>query len=103
VLRCQAAKPPFAVTAAAAADACRTVTDVQISMLGLVIAVIAVLSSALQQIMCGAMQRKHLVSSHQLLSNTAHIQVCKAFQRQQPQGRRALQVYRRGHKAAPSL
>jgi hypothetical protein len=77
VLRCQTATPFFAVTAAAAAaaGACRTVTDVQISMLGLVIAVIAVLSSALQQIMCGAMQRKHLVSSHQLLSNTAHIQV----------------------------
>jgi hypothetical protein len=54
---------------------CRTVTDVQISMLGLVIAVVAVLSSALQQIMCGMMQRRHLVSSHQLLSNTAHIQV----------------------------
>jgi hypothetical protein len=44
-------------------------------MLGLVIAVVAVLSSALQQIMCGMMQRRHLVSSHQLLSNTAHIQV----------------------------
>lgn len=53
----------------------RTVTDVQISMLGLAIAVVAVLSSALQQIMCGTLQRKHLVSSHQLLSNTAHIQV----------------------------
>lgn len=52
----------------------RTVTDVQISMLGLAIAVVAVLSSALQQIMCGAMQRRHLVSSHQLLSNTAHMQ-----------------------------
>lgn len=52
----------------------RTVTDVQISMLGLAIAVVAVLSSALQQIMCGAMQRRHLVSSHQLLSNTAHVQ-----------------------------
>lgn len=51
-----------------------TVTDVQISMLGLAIAVVAVLSSALQQIMCGTLQRKHLVSSHQLLSNTAHIQ-----------------------------
>jgi len=48
---------------------------VQISMLGLAIAVVAVLSSALQQIMCGTLQRKHLVSSHQLLSNTAHIQV----------------------------
>lgn len=54
---------------------CRTVTDVQVSMLGLMIAVVAVLSSALQQIMCGMMQRRHLVSSHQLLSNTAHIQV----------------------------
>jgi hypothetical protein len=51
------------------------VTDVQVSPLGLGIAVIAVLSSALQQILCGAMQRKHLVSSHQLLGNTAHIQV----------------------------
>lgn len=47
----------------------------QVSPFGLGIAVVAVLSSALQQILCGAMQRKHLVSSHQLLGNTAHIQV----------------------------
>ena len=53
-------------------------------MVGLVIAVVAVLSSALQQIMCGAMQRKHLVSSHQLLSNTAHIQVLSDQQLSQP-------------------
>lgn len=46
-------------------------------MLGLGIAVVAVLSSAFQQILCGAMQRKHLVSSHQLLRNTAHIQVSR--------------------------
>jgi hypothetical protein len=48
------------------------------NMLGMGIAFVAVLSSALQQILCGAMQRKHMVLSHQLLGNTAHIQVGRA-------------------------
>jgi hypothetical protein len=51
------------------------VNDVQVNLLGLVIAVVSVVSSGMQQIMCGTMQRKHRLSSHQLLSNTAYIQV----------------------------
>jgi solute carrier family 35 protein E3 len=54
------------------------VNDVQVNLLGLVIAVVSVVSSGMQQIMCGTMQRKHQLSSHQLLSNTAYIQVCAA-------------------------
>jgi hypothetical protein len=54
----------------------RTVTDVHVTPLGLLLALTAVLASGLQQVMCGALQRKHRVSSHQLLSNTAHVQVC---------------------------
>jgi hypothetical protein len=51
------------------------VNDVSTTPLGLVIAAISVVSSGLQQIMCGAIQAKHKVSSHQLLSNTAPVQV----------------------------
>jgi hypothetical protein len=54
------------------------VNDVQVNLLGLVIAVVSVVSSGMQQIMCGTMQRKHRLSSHQLLSNTAYIQVIAA-------------------------
>lgn len=65
---------------------CRTVTDVEVNPLGLIIAVISVLSSSMQQIMCGAMQRKYQLSSHQLLSNTAHIQAsaCHTNRHQHP-------------------
>lgn len=54
---------------------CRTVNDVQVNLLGLAIAVVSVVASGTQQIMCGTLQRKHKLSSHQLLSNTAYIQV----------------------------
>lgn len=49
--------------------------DVQVNLLGLAIAVVSVVASGTQQIMCGTLQRKHKLSSHQLLSNTAYIQV----------------------------
>jgi solute carrier family 35 protein E3 len=48
---------------------------VEVNLLGLAIAVVSVVSSGMQQIMCGTLQRKHQLSSHQLLSNTAYIQV----------------------------
>ncbi|KAF8068203.1 URGT3 [Scenedesmus sp. PABB004] len=48
---------------------------VAVNPLGLGVAALAVSSSAAQQIMCGALQRRHALSSHQLLSNTAHLQV----------------------------
>jgi hypothetical protein len=51
------------------------VNDVSTTPLGLVIAAVSVVSSGLQQIMCGAIQAKYKVSSHQLLSNTAPAQV----------------------------
>jgi hypothetical protein len=51
------------------------VNDVQVNLLGLAIAVVSVVTSGMQQIMCGNLQRKHQLSSHQLLSNTAYIQV----------------------------
>lgn len=51
-----------------------TVTDVNVNMLGLVIASISVVTSGMQQVLCGTMQRKHKVSSHQLLANTAPVQ-----------------------------
>ncbi|WIA31128.1 hypothetical protein OEZ86_001149 [Tetradesmus obliquus] len=51
-----------------------TVNDVQVNLLGLAIAVVSVVASGTQQIMCGTLQRKHKLSSHQLLSNTAYIQ-----------------------------
>jgi hypothetical protein len=60
----------------AAICSCRTVAEVSVNLTGLVVAVISVLTSALQQILCGVLQRKHKVSSHQLLSNTAGMQVC---------------------------
>lgn len=54
---------------------CRTVTDMSINPLGLVIAGISVITSGMQQILCGTVQRKHNLTSMQLLSNTAPIQV----------------------------
>lgn len=62
---------------------CSTVTDLsvgQVNMLGVAIAGISVVSSGMQQIMCGQIQRKHKLTSMQMLSNTAPVQVraCKA-------------------------
>lgn len=51
-----------------------TVTDVTINTLGLIIAIISVVASGMQQILCGAVQRKHKLQSHQLLSCTAPVQ-----------------------------
>ena len=45
-----------------------------VNTFGMVIAAVSVVSSGMQQIMCGTMQRKHGLSSHQLLSNTAPMQ-----------------------------
>jgi hypothetical protein len=56
----------------------RTVTDVSVSGLsptGIGIAGISVVTSGLQQIMCGQIQRKHNLTANQLLSNSAPLQV----------------------------
>jgi len=53
-----------------------TVTDMDVNTFGMAIAAVSVVSSGMQQIMCGTMQRKHGLSSHQLLSNTAPMQGC---------------------------
>jgi solute carrier family 35 protein E3 len=42
--------------------------------LGLIIAAISVVSSGMQQILCGTLQRQHKLQSHQLLANTAPVQ-----------------------------
>ncbi|GBF98779.1 hypothetical protein Rsub_11361 [Raphidocelis subcapitata] len=51
-----------------------TVTDVSVNSLGLIIAGISVVASGMQQILCGVVQRKHKLQSHQLLSCTAPVQ-----------------------------
>lgn len=51
-----------------------TVTDVSVQPLGLVIAGVSVVSSGMQQILCGTIQRQHKLQSHQLLANTAPVQ-----------------------------
>lgn len=53
----------------------RTVTDVSVNFMGMIIAAISVVTSGMQQIMCGTIQRKHGLTSNQLLSNTAPVQV----------------------------
>jgi solute carrier family 35 protein E3 len=50
------------------------VTDVSVNTLGLVIAGISVVSSGMQQLLCGTIQRKHKLQSYQLLANTAPVQ-----------------------------
>jgi len=50
------------------------VTDVTVSTTGLVVAAISVVSSGLQQLLCGTIQRKHKLQSYQLLANTAPVQ-----------------------------
>lgn len=54
---------------------CRTVTDMAVNPLGLIIAAVSVVTSGMQQILCGVVQRKHSLTSNQLLSNTAPVQV----------------------------
>ena len=51
-----------------------TVTDVAVNLRGFVAAVVAVLSTTLQQVYIGSLQRKHNVGSFDLLSRTAPIQ-----------------------------
>ncbi len=51
-----------------------TVTDVSVSTLGLLSAGTFVVSSGLQQITCGVIQRKHGITSTQLLAHVAPIQ-----------------------------
>ncbi|WIA29992.1 hypothetical protein OEZ86_000090 [Tetradesmus obliquus] len=51
-----------------------TVTDVTITPAGLLVAALSVVSSGMQQILCGSIQRQHKLQSHQLLANTAPIQ-----------------------------
>lgn len=54
-----------------------TVTDMsggKLSLLGMIVAGVSVVSSGLQQILCGVIQRRNGVSSNQMLSNTAPIQ-----------------------------
>lgn len=59
----------------------RTVTDMSggMSMLGLIIAGMSVVTSGMQQIMCGTVQRKFGLTSNQLLSNTAPVQASLAW------------------------
>lgn len=55
-----------------------TVNDVsggRLNMTGLIVAAVSVVSSGMQQILCGVFQRKHGISSNQMLANTAPMQV----------------------------
>lgn len=52
-----------------------TVSDVAVNGVGLVIASVSVVSSGMQQILVGTIQRKYKLASHQLLANTAPMQV----------------------------
>lgn len=51
-----------------------TVTDVEVNKTGLIWAGVSVVTSALQQIFCGLLQRKFRVSSHDLLAKSAPLQ-----------------------------
>ncbi|CAA6662995.1 unnamed protein product [Spirodela intermedia] len=51
-----------------------TVTDLEVNTKGLLCASVAVLSTSLQQIMIGSLQKKYSIGSFELLSNTAPIQ-----------------------------
>jgi len=46
-----------------------------VNPVGLVVAAVSVVTSGMQQVLCGVVQRKHNLTSNQLLSNTAPIQV----------------------------
>jgi hypothetical protein len=64
---------------------CSTVNDLSIGNLsttGLVIAALSVASSGLQQIMCGHYQRKHGLTSIQMLSITAPVQASRQASKQ---------------------
>ncbi|KAK9928569.1 hypothetical protein M0R45_025699 [Rubus argutus] len=51
-----------------------TVTDVKVNLKGFICACLAVLSTSLQQITIGSLQKKHSIGSFELLSKTAPIQ-----------------------------
>mmetsp|Transcript_21135 Transcript_21135/g.53726 ORF Transcript_21135/g.53726 Transcript_21135/m.53726 type:complete len:329 (+) Transcript_21135:386-1372(+) len=51
-----------------------TVTDISVNLAGMIIASVSVVASGLQQVMCGMMQRRHNITSMQLLSATAPMQ-----------------------------
>eukprot|EP00270_Netrium_digitus_P014856 TRINITY_DN5132_c0_g1_i1.p1 TRINITY_DN5132_c0_g1~~TRINITY_DN5132_c0_g1_i1.p1 ORF type:complete len:342 (-),score=55.26 TRINITY_DN5132_c0_g1_i1:195-1220(-) len=51
-----------------------TVTDINMNLSGTITAFIAVISTSLQQIFIGALQKKHAIGSFDLLSQTAPIQ-----------------------------
>ena len=51
-----------------------TVSDVDANPLGLAMAVVFIVTSGLQQILCGHFQAKFNIASHQLLANTSPVQ-----------------------------
>lgn len=53
-----------------------TVTDVKVNAKGFLCACVAVLSTSLQQISIGSLQKKYSIGSFELLSKTAPIQAC---------------------------
>lgn len=53
-----------------------TVTDVKVNAKGFICACLAVLSTSLQQITIGSLQKKYSIGSFELLSKTAPIQAC---------------------------
>jgi solute carrier family 35 protein E3 len=56
---------------------CRTVNDLGSGvthLMGVIIACVSVVSSGMQQILCGTMQRQHKLQSHQLLAATSPVQ-----------------------------
>lgn len=53
-----------------------TVTDVKVNAKGFICACVAVLSTSLQQISIGSLQKKYSIGSFELLSKTAPIQAC---------------------------
>jgi solute carrier family 35 protein E3 len=52
-----------------------------VNWLGFTVAMVSVAASGMQQILCGVVQRKHGVTSTQLLSNTAPVQVGRVLMR----------------------
>uniref|UniRef100_A0A7S0UWP6 Sugar phosphate transporter domain-containing protein n=1 Tax=Polytomella parva TaxID=51329 RepID=A0A7S0UWP6_9CHLO len=51
-----------------------TVSDVAGGLLGMIMAAVSVVTSGLQQVLCGKIQRQYALTSNQLLSNTSPIQ-----------------------------
>ncbi|XXG57525.1 hypothetical protein AAC387_Pa03g4658 [Persea americana] len=56
-----------------------TVTDVKVNLKGFICACVAVLSTSLQQISIGSLQKKYSIGSFELLSKTAPIQALSLF------------------------